>query len=422
MRIRKRWPLPPPPPTLPPPPPPSSPPPVKVTPDLPCTRPLDPQSQSLGGDGGGGVGGGLYSLADLSVHVSNRQSTSPPHDSPNPSLRQRPDLQLTIVRGTNGWICAGTGRDVNPEGRADSNCSCLHLVPSPPTHLQKSQVVASLVANGGGTVGKHVEKKSLAAANNQINENNLGAATSFGISASPSLFHQGKRWCEGEKAFPLKKRRGSFERRLTDNTIMEKEKKMKTKVRSKVAKKWVHENEEEDDDDEKHGEVLRQRGREDGVVNSKGGKKRGNGGLIMEGSRCSRVNGRGWRCCQQTLVGYFLCEHHLGKGRLRSMSSVRNRASTIANNNRPNHKKLEDESGLLSSSSSSTSNTQCLNKSLDKESLEEDDDDKEEDEKPLKKIGMVKARSIRSLLGQTLLAPAVTLRQSSNPIGHNMVA
>ena len=43
----------------------------------------------------------------------------------------------------------------------------------------------------------------------------------------------------------------------------------------------------------------------------------------MEGSRCSRVNGRGWRCCQQTLVGYSLCEHHLGKGRLRSMTNVR---------------------------------------------------------------------------------------------------
>ncbi|XP_042466773.1 uncharacterized protein LOC122049455 [Zingiber officinale] len=42
--------------------------------------------------------------------------------------------------------------------------------------------------------------------------------------------------------------------------------------------------------------------------------------VVMEGSRCSRVNGRGWRCGQQTLVGYSLCEHHLGKGRLRNMS------------------------------------------------------------------------------------------------------
>jgi hypothetical protein len=37
--------------------------------------------------------------------------------------------------------------------------------------------------------------------------------------------------------------------------------------------------------------------------------------MLLEGSRCSRVNGRGWRCSQPTLVGYSLCEHHLGKGR-----------------------------------------------------------------------------------------------------------
>ncbi|XP_037444886.1 uncharacterized protein LOC119314241 [Triticum dicoccoides] len=47
-----------------------------------------------------------------------------------------------------------------------------------------------------------------------------------------------------------------------------------------------------------------------------GAKKRRRGPpVLMEGSRCSRVNGRGWRCSQPTLVGYSLCEHHLGKGR-----------------------------------------------------------------------------------------------------------
>lgn len=40
-----------------------------------------------------------------------------------------------------------------------------------------------------------------------------------------------------------------------------------------------------------------------------------------EGSQCRRRNGRGWRCSQRTLVGYSLCEHHLGKGRLRSINS-----------------------------------------------------------------------------------------------------
>jgi WRC len=46
-----------------------------------------------------------------------------------------------------------------------------------------------------------------------------------------------------------------------------------------------------------------------------------NSAVLLEGSRCSRVNGRGWRCCQPTLVGYLLCEHHLGKGRTRNMSN-----------------------------------------------------------------------------------------------------
>ncbi|CAH8390202.1 unnamed protein product [Eruca vesicaria subsp. sativa] len=53
---------------------------------------------------------------------------------------------------------------------------------------------------------------------------------------------------------------------------------------------------------------------------NKGKKKAKKSGVLEEGSRCSRVNGRGWRCCQQTLYGYSLCEHHLGKGRVRSMN------------------------------------------------------------------------------------------------------
>ncbi|KAG8077016.1 hypothetical protein GUJ93_ZPchr0006g44167 [Zizania palustris] len=54
-------------------------------------------------------------------------------------------------------------------------------------------------------------------------------------------------------------------------------------------------------------------------------KRRGRPAVLMEGSRCSRVNGRGWRCSQPTLVGYALCEHHLGKGRMRSVSGSRQR-------------------------------------------------------------------------------------------------
>ena len=49
---------------------------------------------------------------------------------------------------------------------------------------------------------------------------------------------------------------------------------------------------------------------------------RGPAGALMEGSRCSRKNGRGWRCSQPTLVGYALCQYHLGKGRTKSGSAA----------------------------------------------------------------------------------------------------
>ncbi|KAJ4970953.1 hypothetical protein NE237_004052 [Protea cynaroides] len=377
MRIRKRWPLP----THPPLPSSSSsslPLLLTLTSDLPSTNPLNLQSQSQSQSGGSG----LKRLADLSVvHVSSSSSRQSP-----PRIPQRPDLQITIVRGTNGWICAGTDEDVNPDS--------MHPTSSPPTHLQDSQAGVVAIAGGGGIGREYVEDK-------RRNENYLGAATSVGTLALSSLSHQvGGRWCEGERVFPLKKRRGSFERMIIEaaDTIKEKEKKMETKVRTKVGKKWVHEDEDKEDDDDEEEEENQGQREAEVVVHGKGAKKRGSTvGVIMEGSRCSRVNGRGWRCCQQTLVGYSLCEHHLGKGRLRSMSSVRNRGSTIVNIT-----KKEEESGLLSSSSSS-STTQLL-KRLHQKSMEEEEED--DDEEPLmtskkrKKIGMVKARSISSLLGQ----------------------
>uniref|UniRef100_A0A0D9VLN7 WRC domain-containing protein n=1 Tax=Leersia perrieri TaxID=77586 RepID=A0A0D9VLN7_9ORYZ len=61
-----------------------------------------------------------------------------------------------------------------------------------------------------------------------------------------------------------------------------------------------------------------------------GAKKRRGPAVLMEGSRCSRVNGRGWRCSQPTLVGYSLCEHHLGKGRMRSNAAAADVATAAA--------------------------------------------------------------------------------------------
>lgn len=202
------------------------------------------------------------------------------------------------------------------------------------------------------------------------------------------------RWCEGEKAFPLKKRRGSFERRSNEETIMEKDKKMKTKMNKKCVLQNGNEEEGKEDKETKEG-----------VDGSTSIKKRARGGALMEGSRCSRVNGRGWRCCQQTLVGYSLCEHHLGKGRLRSMNSVRSRsvASTAP-------KKAESRPLSSPSLPLEEKETKCILSDNKVERENEEGDDK----KPLTitkkktKLGMVKARSISSLLGQGNNGIAVT--------------
>lgn len=122
-------------------------------------------------------------------------------------------------------------------------------------------------------------------------------------------------------------------------------------------------------------------------VNNKPVSKRKNPAVLMEGSRCSRVNGRGWRCCQQTLVGYSLCEHHLGKGRLRSVTSVK------------------------CSSSSSMKKKQKQEAEVRREMDIEGDVDEEEVVNKMKgkrrKMGVVKARSISSLLDQTNLNPVL---------------
>ncbi|KAJ8754455.1 hypothetical protein K2173_005616 [Erythroxylum novogranatense] len=206
---------------------------------------------------------------------------------------------------------------------------------------------------------------------------------------SSSSSRQGiSRWFEGEtKAFPLKKRRGSSERRSSnEETTGEEDRKMN--------KKCMQQNGIEEELGNK--EIKK---RFDGSA-----KRKSRGGALMEGSRCSRVNGRGWRCCQQTLVGYSLCEHHLGKGRLRSMNSVRSQSigssSTTALNK--DKKSQVDHSKQLSSLLQEKEGNQI---SADKQIVKDIEEEVEErnemmtSKKRKKKVGIVKARSISSLLG-----------------------
>lgn len=144
---------------------------------------------------------------------------------------------------------------------------------------------------------------------------------------------------------PLKKRRGSFERSPKEET------QMSARMKSKTNKKC---------------DLSTQTG-------GTGTKKSKRGNVIMEGSRCSRVNGRGWRCCQPTLLGYALCEHHLGKGRVRSMiSSVRQ-----------HHHEVDRRGGAQPMSIRDLGLQQPLVVT-----------------KRRTKVGVVKARSISSLLSQ----------------------
>ena len=109
--------------------------------------------------------------------------------------------------------------------------------------------------------------------------------------------------------------------------------------------------------------------KEQEASNNSGKIKRRAPAVLMEGSRCSRVNGRGWRCSQQTLIGYSLCEHHLGKGRLRSISSVRVRSSNNVGTGKP--KKKEVKVGVVKARSMSSL--------LDEEAEDGDDPDQSVD-------------------------------------------
>ncbi|XP_057488911.1 uncharacterized protein LOC130774898 isoform X3 [Actinidia eriantha] len=207
----------------------------------------------------------------------------------------------------------------------------------------------------------------------------------LGTEVGCSSHHQVGRWCEGDKVVPPKKRRDF-------GAIMEREKKTKEKtkekMKSKTNKKYAKPNEEQGSKANEEGDNG----------NNRVGMKLKRGDVIMEGSRCSRVNGRGWRCCQQTLVGYSLCEHHLCKGRLRSIAPDRYPDMTTTTTSAPK-KDIDYDSLSISSEAKLGQNF------VDDD--EDDDDDEDEEEKPLMmtkkrmKLGMVKARSISSLLSQT---------------------
>lgn len=222
------------------------------------------------------------------------------------------------------------------------------------------------------------------------------------------------RWCEGERAFPPKKRRGlSFERSggssSSDNGSKTGTKITKAKTNSSkksYASSATTTRKNDDDDIDQVKDATKQTKTAQHNSNSNSSKKT-RGGALMEGSRCSRVNGRGWRCCQQTLVGYSLCEHHLGKGRLRSMTSVRSR-SLAKSSNPPPPPPPPPKPAIVHNNHGEITN---VSKRDDEDGGNNIVVEEVKIAKPLMtttgnskkrvKLGMVKARLISSLLGQT---------------------
>ncbi|KAL4356126.1 hypothetical protein HN51_027501 [Arachis hypogaea] len=269
---------------------------------------------------------------------------------------------------------------------------------------------------------------------------NMGSETPpDALSPSSTTCKQDLRWREVEKAIPLKKRRGEFDNNMEGN-ISDSNRKKTNKIQSRSSRTKMNMAWEQDDDeiikeeekeaeeevvavDEEEEEEEVEKVRERIQTKKVSKKKRVRGGALMEGSRCSRVNGRGWRCCQPTLVGYSLCEHHLGKGRLRSMTSVRSRSiatPTTAGAPKKLHRQLvppSDNEAANSSSSYSNNNakeTNCVVARHDDDGYANHhaggggEDDHDDEKKPMTvttkkrvKLGTVKARSISSLLGQT---------------------
>lgn len=87
------------------------------------------------------------------------------------------------------------------------------------------------------------------------------------------------------------------------------------------------------------GEVIKDKEQQQQDLYSTVKRRRGRMAAADErDSRCSRVNGKGWRCSQETREGYALCDHHLGRQeRLRRTGSQL--GSSIGPKKKPGRKK-----------------------------------------------------------------------------------
>lgn len=159
-------------------------------------------------------------------------------------------------------------------------------------------------------------------------------------------------WCEEDKLFPLKKRRASFTSKVRARMAADREQKESVREPTRNTEKtWVkHYDDPENEEEQEKNEAKKKQSEE------------GGGKIQVANSRCSRNSGRGWRCNRPAILGHVRCEYHLNRARY---AQNRNRR-TRHKNNISLYSEEEEDNGM-----------------------------------GFDKRGVVKARSISCLLGQT---------------------
>ncbi|XVE61277.1 hypothetical protein DITRI_Ditri06bG0026800 [Diplodiscus trichospermus] len=151
-----------------------------------------------------------------------------------------------------------------------------------PPHVMTSRINARLSSHiDNGADFKDTTDDSCSLPTNESFRHGVFCQTSTSSSVSSSLSYNG-RWCEEERAIPLKKRKVVM---VSYETNQSKE----------IMKKDA---------------LMEERKQEMG-----------------EKERCNRTNGKGWRCNKQRVKGSRLCKHHLELQRVTNTNSPSTRSN-----------------------------------------------------------------------------------------------
>ncbi|KAH7855750.1 hypothetical protein Vadar_028426 [Vaccinium darrowii] len=224
-------------------------------------------------------------------HLLQPSDISPPEKNPQPS-----DLSIAAASGTNGVDSLDQTKNTRCT-RGGSN--------------QDPML-------GDGEEEADEEEKPLVSTNWRLDYSYTSAGGSP-PSASPS--HKGH-WCEEDKLFPLKKRRASFTNNLRPRTVTDKEQRESvTKTTRNREKIWVQHSDSENEE-ELEGDAASEKNESKKRDSGGGGGKKPK--KPMANWRCHRNSGSGrWRCNRPTIPGHSLCEHHLSQARVRDREKIR---------------------------------------------------------------------------------------------------